>query len=253
MIRLDDLCIENYKIFQDDELYNFSTDAVLLANFVEFKSKDIVFDLCSGNGVVGILGAIKNNYKNIPDLKTRKIKYKLSNIYLVEIQKSLATLAQKSVKFNKLENVFVLNEDIKNLPNNFESGSVDVICCNPPYRKCDGQIQNQNEHISICNFEKKITLAEIIQTSSYLLKFGGKFYMVNSIDRLEETICLLNNYNFKTKILQIVNPKINKNANVFLIKAVKNAKSGIKVLPNLILNDENGKFLVKIKKGKNEG
>ncbi len=238
MIRLDDLCIENYKIFQDDELYNFSTDAVLLANFVEFKSKDIVFDLCSGNGVVGILGAIKNNYKKI---------------YLVEIQKSLATLAQKSVKFNKLENVFVLNEDIKNLPNNFESGSVDVICCNPPYRKCDGQIQNQNEHISICNFEKKITLAEIIQTSSYLLKFGGKFYMVNSIDRLEETICLLNNYNFKTKILQIVNPKINKNANVFLIKAVKNAKSGIKVLPNLILNDENGKFLVKIKKGKNEG
>ena len=238
MIRLDDLCIENYKIFQDDELYNFSTDAVLLANFVEFKSKDIVFDLCSGNGVVGILGAIKNNYKKI---------------YLVEIQKSLATLAQKSVKFNQLENVFVLNEDIKNLPNNFESGSVDVICCNPPYRKCDGQIQNQNEHISICNFEKKITLAEIIQTSSYLLKFGGKFYMVNSIDRLEETICLLNNYNFKTKILQIVNPKINKNANVFLIKAVKNAKSGIKVLPNLILNDENGKFLVKIKKGKNEG
>lgn len=237
MIRLDDLCIENYKIFQDDELYNFSTDAVLLANFVEFKSKDIVFDLCSGNGVVGILGAIKNNYKKIN---------------LVEIQKSLATLAQKSVEFNKLENVFVLNEDIKNLPNNFESGSVDVICCNPPYRKCDGQIQNQNEHISICNFEKKITLAEIIQTSSYLLKFGGKFYMVNSIDRLEETICLLNKYNFKTKILQIVNPKINRNANVFLIKAVKNAKSGIKVLPNLILNDENGKFLVKIKKGKNE-
>ena len=29
-----------------------------------------------------IVNKIKNNYKNIPDLKTRKIKYKLSNIYI---------------------------------------------------------------------------------------------------------------------------------------------------------------------------
>ncbi|MGN1208327.1 MAG: tRNA1(Val) (adenine(37)-N6)-methyltransferase [Christensenellales bacterium] len=237
MIRLDDLCIDNYKIYQDDELYNFSTDAVLLANFIEFKRNDVVMDFCSGNGVVGILGAIKNNYKKI---------------YLVEIQQKLACLAQKSVELNKLENVEVLCEDIKNLKENFLGGSIDVITCNPPYRKCDGQKQNENEEIKICNFEVKITLEEIIKTASYLLKFGGKLFMINSVDRMEETICLLNEYKFKTKILQLCNPKANKNANVFLIMAVKNAKSGIKVLPNLILNDDNGNFLVKIKKGKNE-
>lgn len=237
MIRLDDLCIENYKIFQDDELYNFSTDAILLANFINFKSKDVVCDLCSGNGVVGILGAIKNYYKKI---------------YLVEIQECLANLAKKTIEYNKLDNIEVLNEDLKNLSNKFLSGSFDVVCCNPPYRKCDGQIQNQSEHLSICNFEKNVTLEDIIKISSFLLKFGGKFFMINSAHRLEETICLLNKYNFKTKILQIVNPKVNKNANVFLIKAVKNAKSGIKILPNLILNDDEGNFLVKIKKGKNE-
>lgn len=237
MIRLDDLCIDNYKIFQDDTLYNFSTDAVLLANFIEFKKTDVVVDLCSGNGVVGILGAIKNFYKKI---------------YLVEIQNCLSILAQKSIELNKLENIEVINDDLKNLKNKFSSGSVDIVCVNPPYRKCDGQMQSENMHFNICNFEIKTTLEEIIKTSSYLLKFGGKLFMINSIDRLEETICLLNKYNFKTKVLRLCNPKQNKNANVFLIKAVKNAKSGIKVLPNLILNDENGNFLVEIKKGKNE-
>ena len=158
MIRLDDLCIENYKIFQDDELYNFSTDAILLANFIDFKSKDVVCDLCSGNGVVGILGAIKNYYKKI---------------YLVEIQDCLANLAKKTIEYNKLENIEVLNEDLKNLSNKFLSGSFDVVCCNPPYRKCDGQAQNQSEHLSICNFEKCVTLEDIIKISSYLLKFGG--------------------------------------------------------------------------------
>ena len=218
-------------------LYNFSTDAVLLANFVETKSKDVVIDFCSGNGVVGILTAIKNYYKKI---------------YLVEIQESLASLAQKSVEYNKLENIEVVCDDLKNLKKTFKGGSVDVITCNPPYRKCDGQMQNQSKHISICNFEIKTNLEEIISTASYLLKFGGKFFMINSINRLEDTICLLNKYNFKTKVLNLCNPKAGKNANVFLLMAQKNAKSGLKVLPNLILNDDNGNYLIKTKKGKNE-
>ena len=33
-----------------------------------------------------IVNKIKNNYKNIPDLKTRKIKYKLSNIYIFYLE-----------------------------------------------------------------------------------------------------------------------------------------------------------------------
>ncbi len=237
MIRLDDLQILDYKIYQDSDLYNFSTDAVLLANFSEFGYKDKVVDLCSGVGVVGILAAIKNFYKKM---------------YLVEIQPSLANLAQKSVEYNKLENVEVICDDVKNLRNYFSGGEIDVVLCNPPYFRCDGKKMSENEHLNICNFEVKICLEDIIATSENLLKFGGKLYMINDIDRLEETICLLNKHKFRVKILQIVNPKKDKNANVFLVKAVKNAKSGIKVLPNLILNDDDGNFLVKVKKGKYE-
>lgn len=100
MIRLDDLQIDNLKIYQDDELYNFSTDAVLLANFVEFSNKNVVVDLCSGNGVVGILASSKNFYKKI---------------YLVEIQKQLSDLAKKSVEYNNLQNFDVICDDLNNI------------------------------------------------------------------------------------------------------------------------------------------
>lgn len=237
MIRLDDLQIDNLKIYQDSNLYNFSTDAVLLANFVTFNSKSKVVDLCSGNGVVGILASSKNFYEKI---------------YLVEIQNCLAELAKKSIEYNKLQNIKVINDDLKNIANYIKRESIDVVTVNPPYRKANEHIISENAHLNICNYEVKVTLEDIIKQSDYLLKFGGNLFMVNDINRLEETICLLNKYNFKTKILQIVNPKRDKNANVFLLKATKRAKSGIKVLPNLILNDDNGKFLIKIKKGKNE-
>jgi len=237
MIRLDDLQIDNLKIYQDDTLYNFSTDAVLLANFVEFNHKSVVVDLCSGNGVVGILSSSKNFYKKI---------------FLVELQTGLAELAQKSITFNNLQNIEVINDDLNNICNYIARESVDVVTVNPPYRKADAHKISENEHLNICNYEIKVTLEDIIKQSEYLLKFGGKFFMVNDINRLEETIVLLNKYNFKTKILQIVNPKIDKNANVFLLQATKKGKSGIKVPPNLILNDETGKYLITIKKGKNE-
>lgn len=237
MIRLDDLQINNLKIYQDNNLYNFSTDAVLLANFVNFNKNNVVVDFCSGNGVVGILASSKNFYKKI---------------YLVEIQKCLSDLAKRSVEYNNLENFGIINDDLTNILKYINRESVDVVMCNPPYRKPKEHIISEDEHFNICNYEIKTNLEEIIKQASLLLKFGGKLFMVNDINRLEETIVFLNKYKFKTKILQVVNPKINKNANVFLIKAVKNAHSGITVPPNLILNDENGNFLVKVKKGKNE-
>lgn len=237
MIRLDDLQIDNLKIYQDSDLYNFSTDAVLLANFVSFNAKSVVVDLCSGNGVVGILASSKNHYKKI---------------YLVELQESLAKLAKKSIEYNNLENIEVINDDLKNLDKHLNRESVDVIMVNPPYRKQDEHIISENEHLNICNYEIKITLKEIIEKSRELLKFGGKFYMVNDINRLEETIILLNQNGFKTKLLQIVQPNYKKNSNIFLIQATKGGKSGIKVLPTQFLNDENGNYIVKVKKGKNE-
>ena len=54
MGRLEDLNLNGLKIFQDDSLYCFTSDAVLLSEFARVKKGDVVADFCSGSGIVGI-------------------------------------------------------------------------------------------------------------------------------------------------------------------------------------------------------
>ena len=44
--RLDDLIKENLKIIQNDEVFSFSTDALLLAHFTKVRKNDSILDLC---------------------------------------------------------------------------------------------------------------------------------------------------------------------------------------------------------------
>ncbi len=50
--RFDQLIKENFSIIQNDDVFSFSTDALLFRAFPKPRTKDIVLDLCSGNGVI---------------------------------------------------------------------------------------------------------------------------------------------------------------------------------------------------------
>ena len=77
--RIDDLEYKNLKIVQDKDGFCFGIDSVLLSDFAkEIRSKSIVLDLGTGNGVLGILLCGKTN---------------LSKIYGVEIQEDIANIA----------------------------------------------------------------------------------------------------------------------------------------------------------------
>ena len=53
--RLDYLLKENLRIIQNDDVFSFSTDALLLGHFTTVRKHDRIMDLCSGNGVVALL------------------------------------------------------------------------------------------------------------------------------------------------------------------------------------------------------
>ena len=96
--RLDDLIKENLKIIQNDEVFSFSTDALLLAHFTKVRKNDSILDLCAGNGVIALLLAAKSHQK----------------IESIEIQEQLADMAQRSFKYNQLEERLSMhNMDLK--------------------------------------------------------------------------------------------------------------------------------------------
>ena len=211
--RLEDLQFNNLFIIQDTKGYRFTSDAVALANFVRVKSGGKLIDLCSGSGVIGILASAKN---------------KVSKTVLVEIQECLSDMSRRSVEYNKLENIEVVNAPLQNISKTVGVGVYDTVVCNPPYKKSGtAKLLNENESIAIARHELTVTLEEIIKEASVLLKFGGEFYIINKEERLVDMMVLLRKYNLEPKVLKLL--PSTKGANVVMLKAKKGGKSGIEI------------------------
>ena len=77
MERLEDLECKGLKIIQDTSLYTFTSDAVILANFVKLKAKEEAVEIGGGSGVISILLTAKNSFKKI---KIFEIQEKMQNL-----------------------------------------------------------------------------------------------------------------------------------------------------------------------------
>ena len=211
--RFDDLQFNNLFIIQDKDGYCFSSDATNLANFVHVSNYGRVVDLCSGSGVIGILVNAKNKVKDVT---------------LVEIQENLADMSKRSIEYNKIKNISVVNSKLQGVSKIIGEGDFDVVTCNPPYKKQGTASQlSKNDSVAICKHEIVVTLEEIILEASKLLKFGGYFYVVNKEERLTDIICLCRKYNLEPKELKVIESI--SGANIIMVKAKKGGKSGLKI------------------------
>lgn len=233
--RIDDLEYKNLKIVQDKDGFCFGIDSVLLSDFAkEIRSKSIVLDLGTGNGVLGILLCGKKN---------------LSKIYGVEIQEDIANIAQKSINLNKLNNRFeIINDNIKNLNSYFKNDSIDAIISNPPYKKDNSGLKNESQKKLIARHEITANLEDFISVSSKLLKSNGSLYMVHRPERLADLFYLLKKYKLEPKKLRFVQSFTNSKPKFFLIKATKNANSFLNVEQPLIIYNSDGNYTDEILK-----
>ena len=233
--RIDDLEFKGYKIIQNSEGFCFGIDSVLLSDFAKtIKNGAKVIDLGTGTGILCILLAGKTN---------------LSQIIGVEVQKEVADMAKRSVKLNSLDKkINIINENILNLENIFEKESFDVIVTNPPYKKYNTGIKNENEKKLISRHEITANLEDFIKISKKMLKDKGEFYMVHRPERLADIIYLMRKYKIEPKQIKFVAPNIKKAPNLVLIKGIKNAKEFLKFDNILYVYNEEGNYTDEILK-----
>lgn len=235
--RIDQLFAQDIQIIQSLHVFSFSLDAVLLADFVD-ETNNIhkkAVDLCAGNGAVGLFMSSK--------FKGRIIE--------VELQQRLADMARRSVLLNDLsERIKVYNKDLNSAFDFLPKDNFDVVTCNPPYFASLPQSKkNLNPYLAIARHEIKVTLKQVIQVTSGLLKMGGKAYFVHRPDRLLEILELMGNNRLAPKKIKLIYPKKNKEANMVLIEAIKDGKKGgLKFLPPLVVYTDQNEYTSQVKK-----
>ena len=231
--RIDDLGIKNLKIIQNKEGFCFGIDSVLLSDFAKDIKKDsMVMDLGTGTGIIPILLCGKT---------------KLKKVIGVEIQKEVCEMAKRSIELNNLEDKFqILNENILDLEKIYSENTFDVIVTNPPYKKMNTGILNENEKKLISRHEYKANLEDFLKVSKRLLKDKGEFYMVHRPERLVDILFIMRKYKIEPKNIRFVFSNKNKEPKLVLIKGIKNANPFLKIEKNLYIYDEDGNYTKEI-------
>lgn len=224
----DLLYYKDLKIVQNKNYFNFSLDSVLLPNFVIINpNTKKILDLCTGNAPIPLILSTKTK----------------ASIIGIEIQKEIYDLAIESIKINKKDSIEIINKNAKDIINDYETDTFDIITCNPPYFKyTENSKINDNDQKTIARHEKYIKLEDILKISKKLLKNGGSLCMIHRTDRLIETIELFKKYNIEPKRIQLIYPKEDSESNLFLIDGRKNGNSGLKILKPLFIHNEDGSY-----------
>ena len=272
-IKLENLEIDGYMIYQDKDSFNFGIDAVLLANFAlrevaqcsplrdgsvgadnirPYERELKICDFCTGSLPIPLIMYAKRKMFLGENVKFTAF----------EIDKEQVELCNKSITYNKenvedakniADDIIVYNDDIKNIFNDREKyktmyESFDMITCNPPYTKKGSGVINLNDKKLVARHEIFITFEEICKAASLLLKSNKKFYIVHHSERLTELSEILKSNSFEIKKIQFIYPKLDKPSTLCLIEAVKNGRAGVKVLEPIIVFENDGSYTKNIEK-----
>ena len=215
---LDEFMGGRLRLIQSRRGYRFSIDAVLLSQFVTVKPGDRVVDLGTGCGIIGLIL-----------LLTRAV----SSVFGLEIQPHLADLAVRNAILNGFQNrMRVIVGDIRHPP--FTPGKIDLVVCNPPYRKgLSGRINPDSEK-AIARHEIMLSLREMIRTASEVLRPKGRLAMIYPAVRLVDSLSEMRSIGLEPKRMRVVHPRMDAEAKLVLIEASLRGRGGLKLLPPLM-------------------
>lgn len=230
--RIDDLERCGYKIIQNPEKFCFGIDAVLLSGFANVRKGEKVLDLCSGNGIIPILLCGKTEGASFDG---------------VEIQEESVDLARRSILANGIEDkVNVRTGDIKNILDYYDSSSMNVVTCNPPYMiDCHG-IKNPDSPKAIARHEIMCDFEDVVKAASRVLKHGGRLYLIHRPFRLVELFETLTKYKLEPKRMRFVHPFADHEPNMVLIEASLGGKRRITIEKPLVVYEKENVYTQEI-------
>lgn len=223
--RIHDLLgYDGIKIIQRPDMFSFSLDSTLLADFVVVQPKTKrILDLGTGNAPIPLFLSLKTD----------------ADIVGVEIQEDVCDLARRSVELNHLEQrITILNRDINGIHKEFANGWFDIVTCNPPFFKyTETSNVNKHDYKTIARHEVLVTLDDIVKEAKRLLKTRASLYLVHRTERLIEIVETLRKHKFSLKRMRFVHPRQGQSSNMVLIEASNNGNTELELLEPLYVHE----------------
>lgn len=226
--RIDDLQCRGYRLIQDTEGFCFGIDAVLLSNFAApaLRKGQRALDLCCGNGIVPMLLAAKTE---------------ASELLGIEIQSRAVELARKSAEINnETERIHIIEGDLRNIRSMGLSSSMNLVTANPPYM--NSGIRNPETAKQIARHEVMCSFRDVAFAAGYALKSGGSFFLVHRPKRMVDVIAELRSLGLEPKRMQLIHPFRDREANLFLMEAVKGGGRELRIMPPLYVYERAGVY-----------
>ena len=208
-------------LHQNPHGYRFALDAFLLADFVPSHTGGPVIELGTGCGIVACLLARR---------------FPASSIVGLELQASLAAVAQRNVMHNGLaRQISIVRGDMRGAVSCLAPARFAAVVCNPPYRAVGRGRLNPNAEKAIARHEVAVTLGQVVQTAHRLLKRRGRLALVYHPSRLAELCSRLQAADLNPWRLRFVHPNRHAPATMVLVEGLRGGRDTLEVLPPLVV------------------
>ena len=190
--------------------FPLTTDSMVLADFAAAAGEKSYLDLGSGCGQLGLLLCAGNERCRVTG---------------IELDQNAHRAALQNIRQNRLDpRMESICADLGRVPGLFAPGSFDCCISNPPYFSGGPASQFASARREDC-----CTLAELMASAAWALKYGGDFFLVHRPERLGEIIAQGAPHKLEAKALTLVRHREDGPIALVLVKLRKGAKPGLAI------------------------
>ncbi|QKF61343.1 tRNA1(Val) (adenine(37)-N6)-methyltransferase [Campylobacter curvus] len=212
------------RLAQLENGYRYNSDTLVLYAFIKDRLnawfKGEVLDVGCGCGVLGLL--LKRDFDGV-------------SLSLLDVQDINLEISRQNARANGLE-AKILNADFAGFKSETK---FDLIVSNPPFYH-DGVKQSAVEHLKLSRYASALSLRGFIAGVNVNLKPKGELFFCYDTAEVAEIFAALKEFRLAPVSLRFVHAKAQKAANLVLVHAKKGSRSKAKILPPLVMMDENG-------------